>query len=61
MTPQLMLITIVGSAVVGMVAAAVRNSVQGDDIGKSAKGGLASGITTGVLGSLISQLLGIAV
>lgn len=60
MTPQIILITIAGSALLGTVGSAVRNSVQGDDVGKSAKGGLAGGIATGVLGCLLAQLLGVA-
>jgi hypothetical protein len=41
-----------------MIVSAVQNNFQGDDIAKSAKGGLAGGIASGILAIVSSHLLG---
>ena len=47
MWPEL-LITLVLAIVGGTIAAAVQNKSQGDDVRKSAKGGLAGGVVAGL-------------
>jgi hypothetical protein len=56
---QTIAITIVGSAVVNTIVSAITNHFQGDDVAKSAKGGVAGGLAGGVTAACLSYFLGV--
>ncbi|HKC63864.1 MAG TPA: hypothetical protein VKB86_09515 [Pyrinomonadaceae bacterium] len=60
---QTILFTIISGTIVGAVASAIQNAVQGDDVKKSAIGGLVGGFFTagfGILTYMICRILKIS-